>query len=117
MLRFYLNYVNVAWNSLYERTSRRVETLSYLIDLRLRDVFRNLDKSQTVLLTHGDCIERVADTFRTVATSRNFIVGIANDKLRLYGLQFHPEVKEIKKIVWILRYYIIIKNSSSEQVI
>lgn len=53
---------------------------------------RNLEKAENVLLTHGDCIERVADTFRVIATSGNFIVGIANDKLRLYGLQFHPEV-------------------------
>jgi GMP synthase (glutamine-hydrolysing) len=55
-------------------------------------LFKNLGRTQEVLLTHGDCIERVADTFRLVATSNNFIVGIANDKLRLYGLQFHPEV-------------------------
>lgn len=53
---------------------------------------RTLDKNQDVLLTHGDCIERVAESFHIVATSRSFIVGIANDKLRLYGLQFHPEV-------------------------
>lgn len=53
---------------------------------------RNLEKNQEVLLTHGDCIERVAETFQIVATSRSFIVGIANDKLRLFGLQFHPEV-------------------------
>lgn len=53
---------------------------------------RGLDKSQTVLLTHGDSIEKVAETFRVIAQSRNFVAGIANDKLRLYGLQFHPEV-------------------------
>lgn len=53
---------------------------------------RNLEKIQDVLLTHGDCIERVAENFNIIATSRSFIVGIANDKLRLYGLQFHPEV-------------------------
>ena len=55
-------------------------------------MFRNLDKKQQVLLTHGDCVERVADSFQVIATSGNFIVGIANEKLRLYGLQFHPEV-------------------------
>ncbi|XP_046672222.1 GMP synthase [glutamine-hydrolyzing] isoform X2 [Homalodisca vitripennis] len=55
-------------------------------------LFKGLDKSQSVLLTHGDSIEKVAETFRVIAQSRNFITGIANDKLRLYGLQFHPEV-------------------------
>lgn len=51
-----------------------------------------MDKTQEVLLTHGDSIEKVAESFRVIAQSRNFITGIASDKLRLYGLQFHPEV-------------------------
>lgn len=55
-------------------------------------LFENLDKKQQVLLTHGDCVERVAESFRVIAKSGNFTVGISNDKLRLYGLQFHPEV-------------------------
>lgn len=45
-----------------------------------------------VLLTHGDSIDRVAESFRTVAKSQNFVAAIANDKLNLYGVQFHPEV-------------------------
>lgn len=45
-----------------------------------------------VLLTHGDSIDRVAESFRTTAKSSNFIAAIANDKLNLYGVQFHPEV-------------------------
>jgi GMP synthase (glutamine-hydrolysing) len=44
------------------------------------------------LLTHGDSIEKVADSFRVVAASSSFPAGVANDKLRLYGVQFHPEV-------------------------
>lgn len=45
-----------------------------------------------VLLTHGDSIDRIADCFRITAKSSNFIVGIASDKMNLYGVQFHPEV-------------------------
>ncbi|RZF38466.1 hypothetical protein LSTR_LSTR011956 [Laodelphax striatellus] len=55
-------------------------------------LFKDLNKSQVVLLTHGDSIEKVAETFRVIAQSSNFIAGIGNDKMRLYGLQFHPEV-------------------------
>lgn len=55
--------------------------------------FRSMDKIQPVLLTHGDSIEKVADSFKAVAMSQAFIAGIANDKLRLYGVQFHPEVE------------------------
>jgi GMP synthase-like glutamine amidotransferase len=53
---------------------------------------RSLEKVQRVLLTHGDSIEKVADNFRVVAASGSFPSSIANDKLRLYGVQFHPEV-------------------------
>lgn len=53
---------------------------------------RGLDKEQTVLLTHGDSIDRVAECFRTTAHSSNFVTGIASDKFNSYGVQFHPEV-------------------------
>lgn len=45
-----------------------------------------------VLLTHGDSIDRVADSFHITGRSSNFIAGIASDKMNLYGVQFHPEV-------------------------
>lgn len=55
-------------------------------------VFKYMSVKQDVLLTHGDSIDKVADGFKVVATSGNIIAAIANDKLRLYGVQFHPEV-------------------------
>ncbi|KAJ3624256.1 hypothetical protein MTP99_017896 [Tenebrio molitor] len=55
-------------------------------------LFKGLDKIQTVLLTHGDAIDKVAENFRPIAQSSSFCAGICNEKLRLYGLQFHPEV-------------------------
>ncbi|XP_073989483.1 GMP synthase burgundy [Rhodnius prolixus] len=56
-------------------------------------LFKGLEKSQSVLLTHGDSIDKVAESFKIAAHSGNLVAGIANDKLRLYGLQFHPEVE------------------------
>lgn len=55
-------------------------------------IFKYMGVKQEVLLTHGDSIDKVAEGFKVVATSGNLIAAIANDKLRLYGLQFHPEV-------------------------
>ncbi|XP_074040930.1 GMP synthase [glutamine-hydrolyzing] isoform X1 [Leptinotarsa decemlineata] len=55
-------------------------------------LFKGLDKIQTVLLTHGDSVDKVADNFRSVAQSSSFCAGICNEKLQLYGVQFHPEV-------------------------
>lgn len=56
--------------------------------------YRGLDKTQEVLLTHGDSIDKVADNFKPIAQSQAFIAGISNEKLNLYGVQFHPEVRE-----------------------
>lgn len=55
-------------------------------------MFRSLSKTQNVLLTHGDHVVKVADTFKVIATSNNMIAAIGNDSKKMYGLQFHPEV-------------------------
>lgn len=55
-------------------------------------LFKGLQGTQPVLLTHGDSIDKIAESFHPVAKSASFIAGIANDNLRLFGLQFHPEV-------------------------
>ncbi|XP_030758663.1 GMP synthase [glutamine-hydrolyzing] isoform X2 [Sitophilus oryzae] len=55
-------------------------------------LFKGLDKTQEVLLTHGDSIDKVADNFKPIAQSQAFIAGISNEKMNLYGVQFHPEV-------------------------
>ena len=55
---------------------------------------RDLEKTQQVLLTHGDSVVRVADNFKVIGRSGNLVAAIANDKLRLYGVQFHPEVSD-----------------------
>ena len=64
-------------------------------DVELDDksnLFKGLAKRQEVLLTHGDSIDKVAENFKVVGTSGNLVTAISNEKNRLYGLQFHPEV-------------------------
>ncbi|KHN87835.1 putative GMP synthase [glutamine-hydrolyzing] [Toxocara canis] len=57
-------------------------------------LFAGLSPKQRVLLTHGDSVtERtVADGFKVVARSGNFVAGIASEERKMYGVQFHPEV-------------------------
>ncbi|KAK2711224.1 hypothetical protein QYM36_012414 [Artemia franciscana] len=55
-------------------------------------LFKGLSNVQNVLLTHGDSVEEVADSFSIIAQSGSIVAGIGNEKLRIYGLQFHPEV-------------------------
>lgn len=57
-------------------------------------LFRGLTQVQTVLLTHGDSLDQLGDKLKVCAYSSNRIVaGIYNEQLRIYGVQFHPEVK------------------------
>lgn len=61
--------------------------------------FRSLTKVQNVLLTHGDHVVKVADTFKVIATSNNMVAAIGNDTKKMYGLQFHPEVSNNYNLV------------------
>ena len=64
-------------------------------------IFRDMDILQSVLLTHGDFVDTVADGFKVIALCNDLVSGLGNDHLRIYGLQFHPEVdltKNGKKI-------------------
>jgi len=53
-----------------------------------------LDKQESVWMSHGDHVYECPKGFVVDAHSQNGIIAsIANDDQRLYGLQFHPEVK------------------------
>ncbi|CAN7984753.1 unnamed protein product [Ixodes hexagonus] len=54
--------------------------------------FKGMDKEEEALLTHGDSIEKAAENFKVIATSGSTVAAIANEKMKLYGVQFHPEV-------------------------
>jgi GMP synthase (glutamine-hydrolysing) len=55
-------------------------------------LFRGLEKRQSVLLTHGDSIDRVGNGLVVVGTSGDIITAISNESMQIYGVQFHPEV-------------------------
>ncbi len=55
-------------------------------------LFKNLDENQEVLMSHGDSISKLGTGFEAIAKSNDIIAGIANEKNKIYGLQFHPEV-------------------------
>lgn len=59
-------------------------------------LFQDLNKSEQVLLTHGDSITEVAPNFKINAKSKNLISGIENSERKIYGVQFHPEVNLTK---------------------
>lgn len=56
------------------------------------EIFAGLSANQDVLLTHTDSIEELADCCQAVAHSGDLIAAIQHKTLKIYGLQFHPEV-------------------------
>lgn len=55
-------------------------------------LFFGLDKTQTVLMNHGDTVTQPAPGFSVCATSSGVIAGVCSVEKRQYGVQFHPEV-------------------------
>lgn len=56
-------------------------------------LFKGLESKETVWMSHGDRLERLAEGFTVTArTADGVIAAIEDPKHRRYGLQFHPEV-------------------------
>jgi len=55
-------------------------------------LFAGLERSQRVLMSHGDSVERLADAFRVTGRSQDVVAAISHRDRPIYGVQFHPEV-------------------------
>ena len=62
------------------------------LDINACVLFKNMDKVQDVLLTHGDSIDQLGENLIPIGKSESFIVACADKEKPIYGLQFHPEV-------------------------
>ncbi|RXK14064.1 glutamine-hydrolyzing GMP synthase [Halarcobacter mediterraneus] len=57
------------------------------------DIFKDTTDGQTVWMSHGDKVDKLADGFEVIGTSENSpFAAIANMDKRIYAFQFHPEV-------------------------
>lgn len=57
------------------------------------DIFAGLDGPLDVWMSHGDWIGKVPQDFKAIAHTIDCrVVAMANEKKRIYGVQFHPEV-------------------------
>jgi GMP synthase (glutamine-hydrolysing) len=62
------------------------------------DLFKGLDKNTDCWMSHGDSIKKLPAGFMITASTANTKVAAAvHRKRRLYGVQFHPEVKHTAK--------------------
>ena len=71
-------------------------------------LFRGLDRSQPVWMSHGDRIVRPPVGFITTAqTETSAYAGLADPSRNLYGIQFHPEVVHTPAGREILRNFVV----------
>ena len=69
----------------YGRQSIRIKTYPPLFD--------GLSPDQTVWMSHGDSIQKIADNFSVIAESNSgLLAAIAHRNKPFFGVQFHPEV-------------------------
>ncbi len=56
-------------------------------------LFKGLSKKEMVWFSHGDSVTRAPKGFRTIASTKTCrYAGFADERRRLYSIQFHPEV-------------------------
>ncbi|WP_125769188.1 glutamine-hydrolyzing GMP synthase [Lapidilactobacillus wuchangensis] len=69
-------------------------------------LFKDLPASQSVWMSHGDLVREVPTGFHVVATSKNApISSFADDEKKMYGIQFHAEVRNTEYGNEILRHF------------
>ena len=83
----------------YGRTKVLVDTSSPL--------FRGLEKSQIGLMSHTDQVQGLPEGFKSIANTANCPnAAVANEKRKLYGTQFHPEVENTPNGTEIIRNFL-----------
>ena len=100
LMTSYLNgKVEKAANSEYGRADIEVEDTNSVL-------FAGLPKDEYVWMSHGDLVTGAPAGFETVASSKNCpIAAIANDQVKMYGIQFHAEVRNTQYGLDILRNF------------
>ncbi|MHC5268852.1 glutamine-hydrolyzing GMP synthase [Enterococcus sp. LJL98] len=69
-------------------------------------LFSNTPKEQIVWMSHGDLVTEAPTGFDVVATSKDCpIAAIQDDKRKIYGVQFHPEVQHSEYGTDLLKHF------------
>ena len=87
-----MQLMNYALGGTVERKSRREDGAFAISLVDGCALFAGLGSTSTVLLTHGDSVDKVPEGFTVMARSGELVAGIECAERRLYGVQFHPEV-------------------------
>jgi GMP synthase (glutamine-hydrolysing) len=83
----------------YGRATARIEPTS--------ELFHGLEDRQTVWMNHGDSVTRAPEGFRVIASTPDVpVAGFENPSRRIYGIQFHPEVRHTEHGTAILQNFL-----------
>ncbi|MBM5782562.1 MAG: glutamine-hydrolyzing GMP synthase [Pelagibacterales bacterium] len=64
------------------------------IEICLNSKFFDKVTSNQVWMSHGDSVKKIPDSFEVIAKTKNApFAAIADEKNKIYGVQFHPEVE------------------------
>ena len=71
-------------------------------------LFSGLDRTQPVWMSHADTITKLPEGFRATAQSDSSpFAGLVDQRRRLYGIQFHPEVAHTPRGRDVLRNFVV----------
>jgi GMP synthase (glutamine-hydrolysing) len=71
------------------------------------ELFHGLETKQTVWMSHGDSVTRPPEGFRVIASTGDLpIAGFEDPDRRLYGIQFHPEVRHTENGTAVLQNFL-----------
>ena len=68
-------------------------------------LFRGLPQTLDVWMSHGDHAEQLPEGFSLTAKTSNAVAGIADEKRRIWAVQFHPEVAHTKQGMALLKNF------------
>jgi GMP synthase (glutamine-hydrolysing) len=68
-------------------------------------LFRGLTQTLDVWMSHGDHAEQLPEGFALTAKTANAVAGIADEKRRIWAVQFHPEVAHTRQGMALLKNF------------
>ena len=75
------------------RSCRREFGLAIFSKTRNSPLLEGINKEETVWMSHSDSVTSLPSGFEPIGeTEDNPLAAVANEELKVYGLQFHPEV-------------------------
>ncbi len=88
-----MQFMTAALGGRVERARRREYGFAELSIKSARGLFHGIDRATTCWMSHGDSIKKLPRGFKATASTANTAFAAAcDDRRRLYGVQFHPEV-------------------------